>query len=154
MFLVLLVIQSDVVTLPVFLPFAFCPVAPFVPFVTFTHPFFFLVLTESTLLLFAHWCCPSRALVQSFLFLTHRLLMFLWTLGVCDLVLVFTLLSLRLQDMGQLSNYHNQIVLDTVHNEGETNEAVDVPNAIYIDDVETVGLIRTGVAQSSRASTC
>ena len=106
---------------------------------------------ESTLLLFAHWCCPPRAVVQSFLFLTHRLLVFLWTLG--DLLLVLTLLSLRLQDMGQLANYHNQIVLDSVHNEGETNEAVDFPNAIYIDDVDTVCLIRTGVAQSSRAST-
>uniref|UniRef100_A0A7S1FDN4 Phosphatidylinositol-specific phospholipase C X domain-containing protein n=1 Tax=Noctiluca scintillans TaxID=2966 RepID=A0A7S1FDN4_NOCSC len=52
-----------------------------------------------------------------------------------------------LQDMGQLSNYYNQIVLDTLYNEGETNEAVGFPNAIYIDDVDTGGLIRTGVSR-------
>mmetsp|Transcript_58088 Transcript_58088/g.188027 ORF Transcript_58088/g.188027 Transcript_58088/m.188027 type:complete len:449 (+) Transcript_58088:60-1406(+) len=51
---------------------------------------------------------------------------------------------LDLQEYGQLDNFYNQRVLDAIYNEGAGTEAVDFPNAIYINGIDTGGRIRTG----------
>jgi hypothetical protein len=51
---------------------------------------------------------------------------------------------MSLQDYGQLVNYYNQRILDAVYLEGDKDNAVDFPNAIYIDGLDHSGLIRTG----------
>jgi len=51
---------------------------------------------------------------------------------------------MSLQDQGQLTNYYNQLILETVWAEGANNTATDFPNAIYIDGLDHGGLIRTG----------
>lgn len=51
---------------------------------------------------------------------------------------------MSLQDVGQLNNYYVQMTLEQAYLEGNSDEAVDFPNAIYIDGIETGGRIRTG----------
>lgn len=51
---------------------------------------------------------------------------------------------MSLQEYGQMVNYYNQRILDAVYLEGDREEAVDFPNAIYIDGLDHGGLIRTG----------
>ena len=40
-----------------------------------------------------------------------------------------------LMDSSLINNYYNQRALDAAYTEGETNPAVDFPNAIYIVSV-------------------
>lgn len=51
---------------------------------------------------------------------------------------------MSLQDAGQLNNYYVQLTLEQAYLEGNSNRAVDFPNAIYIDGIESEGRIRTG----------
>jgi len=51
---------------------------------------------------------------------------------------------MRLLEISQLTNYYNQRVLDAIYLEGADDPAVDFPNAIYIDAIDTEGRIRTG----------
>merc|ERR1711862_465223 len=59
---------------------------------------------------------------------------------------------MSLQETGQINNYYNQVVLEGVFQEGQTNDAVDFPNAIYIDGVDIDGQIRTGTDRLNPAS--
>ena len=54
---------------------------------------------------------------------------------------------LALMDWSLLMNYYNQRVLDLAYSEGATNPNTDFPNAIYLDAVDTSGLIRTGTSK-------
>lgn len=52
-----------------------------------------------------------------------------------------------LQEVGQLTNYYNQIALEYAFIESLTDDAVRFPNAIYIDGIDSEGSIRTGTAR-------
>eukprot|EP00971_Amphidinium_carterae_P323174 6422518-Amphidinium_carterae.1 len=46
-----------------------------------------------------------------------------------------------LMDCNLLANYYNQRVLETLWKEGEENESVDFPHAIYLDAIDHGGTI-------------